>query len=928
MAAQHVRGLVKFITDVNGYSTDRERRHRVLEEVSKIRGRFDERGLSGYDKRKCILKLLYIHMLGYEIDVGYVEAVQLMASSSFQEKNAGYMGFEVLLGDLADVRRLAINTTLEDLHSSSEHVQALALNSIANSSCPEIRERVFDDVVRVLLSALPESVMLRKKLYMCVLQFLRLDRDRFPLQNWKRKMFDLLSQETDFGCLLALANLLLEFVRMKPNAWDHCMPLVIEALMRLLSGSAAAESYYSLTSPWLMLKLLTLLATVQPSSSARYLQTLVHVLERLVRRMNSIKIPLSNRRLVVGGEASHHAKVMAWLLKMSIAVETVRVIVAWQPHLSGFSVAPVFDFISRLLTSKSSHVYINALEIADCMLDNATLLPLLKKLLPQFLTLLGSSDPTVKCRTVWVASRLCDERNWRSVVPEMLSVLRSSNVPTQNFVVPLLLGCVEQYVPPGPLYVDFVFKVVHFTHDPAPLESVPRVLRGNAHSFGELVASRCITALSEGPVSDVLLRICATMLGEHGHLVSHVTPLAEQGQLLRRHFVIGSPPTQTIVLTTLAKYSARDLSLLGPVEQFIEKQTTHLDPCVQSTACELLRIMLLGSPVFESLLIDDRGSRGAIPAIEKQGREILGLNDVDNISEHHRILARSNRSRSPSISSSSSHSSSHSSTSSHCTSSHSSATSDHSDAGEHLLHDRLLTNAPGVLFHDAAISVLVEQGYRGFEAKLLVRVAMKDNAARSVRLKTAVVQCAVGLEVTEHNSVTCDLHPGERVGHRLSFVLIGSFGDLPHYTLDYDVELSPKRFYSRKVSLKLPIALHKFMAPLAVGTEHFDRLWGPISAHEDQRDASVSCELSAACGIIRQCLNAHVVQASGREAWFTCSCDCANGSTIVCAGRLSVIARGRLLSITVRGSTKHAVTGVSTTVVSALESAPFGQHIH
>lgn len=55
--------------------------------MAKIRKKFKEAtNIEGYDKRKYVCKLLYMYMLGYDIDFGYMEAVNLMASNKFQEK--------------------------------------------------------------------------------------------------------------------------------------------------------------------------------------------------------------------------------------------------------------------------------------------------------------------------------------------------------------------------------------------------------------------------------------------------------------------------------------------------------------------------------------------------------------------------------------------------------------------------------------------------------------------------------------------------------------------------------------------------------------------------------------------------------------------------------------------------------------------------
>jgi AP-2 complex subunit alpha len=43
--------------------------------------------LNGYNKKKYVAKLMYMYILGYEIDFGYVEAVSLMSSTKYSEKH-------------------------------------------------------------------------------------------------------------------------------------------------------------------------------------------------------------------------------------------------------------------------------------------------------------------------------------------------------------------------------------------------------------------------------------------------------------------------------------------------------------------------------------------------------------------------------------------------------------------------------------------------------------------------------------------------------------------------------------------------------------------------------------------------------------------------------------------------------------------------
>jgi AP-2 complex subunit alpha len=59
---------------------------RVNKELANIRSKFKEPKLDGYQKKKYVAKLLYMYILGYEIDFGHMEAVNLLSSQKYSEK--------------------------------------------------------------------------------------------------------------------------------------------------------------------------------------------------------------------------------------------------------------------------------------------------------------------------------------------------------------------------------------------------------------------------------------------------------------------------------------------------------------------------------------------------------------------------------------------------------------------------------------------------------------------------------------------------------------------------------------------------------------------------------------------------------------------------------------------------------------------------
>ena len=60
---------------------------RVNKELANIRNKFRESQLSGYQKKKYVCKLAFMYILGYPIDFGHAEAVNLLASPIYSEKS-------------------------------------------------------------------------------------------------------------------------------------------------------------------------------------------------------------------------------------------------------------------------------------------------------------------------------------------------------------------------------------------------------------------------------------------------------------------------------------------------------------------------------------------------------------------------------------------------------------------------------------------------------------------------------------------------------------------------------------------------------------------------------------------------------------------------------------------------------------------------
>ena len=100
MAFQTMRGLNVFIADIRACTSKEQQKARVEKELANIRTKFKSSStLTAYDKKKYVWKILYIYMLGYDVEFGHMEAVGLVSGTKYSEKQVGYLVTSVLLNE-------------------------------------------------------------------------------------------------------------------------------------------------------------------------------------------------------------------------------------------------------------------------------------------------------------------------------------------------------------------------------------------------------------------------------------------------------------------------------------------------------------------------------------------------------------------------------------------------------------------------------------------------------------------------------------------------------------------------------------------------------------------------------------------------------------------------------------------------------------
>uniref|UniRef100_A0A8B9YI58 Clathrin/coatomer adaptor adaptin-like N-terminal domain-containing protein n=1 Tax=Bos mutus grunniens TaxID=30521 RepID=A0A8B9YI58_BOSMU len=104
---------------------------RINKELANIRSKFKgDKALDGYSKKKYVCKLLFIFLLGHDIDFGHMEAVNLLSSNRYTEKQIGYLFISVLVNSNSELIRLINNAIKSDLASRNPTFMGLACTAL------------------------------------------------------------------------------------------------------------------------------------------------------------------------------------------------------------------------------------------------------------------------------------------------------------------------------------------------------------------------------------------------------------------------------------------------------------------------------------------------------------------------------------------------------------------------------------------------------------------------------------------------------------------------------------------------------------------------------------------------------------------------------------------------------------------------------
>uniref|UniRef100_A0A8C5BS31 AP-2 complex subunit alpha-2 n=1 Tax=Gadus morhua TaxID=8049 RepID=A0A8C5BS31_GADMO len=304
-----MRGLAVFISDIRNCKSKEAEIKRINKELANIRSKFKgDKALDGYSKKKYVCKLLFIFLLGHDIDFGHMEAVNLLSSNKYTEKQIGYLFISVLVNSNSDLIRLINNGIKNDLASRNPTHMNLSLHCIANVGSREMAEAFAADIPRILVAGdTMDSV--KQSAALCLLRLNRTSPDLVPMGEWTARVVHLLNDQ-HLGVVTSATSLITTLAQKSPDDFKTSVSLAIARLSRIVTSASIDlqdYTYYFVAAPWLSVKLLRLLQCYPPPEDGALRGRLTECLETILNKAQeppkSKKVQHSNAKNAVLFEA-------------------------------------------------------------------------------------------------------------------------------------------------------------------------------------------------------------------------------------------------------------------------------------------------------------------------------------------------------------------------------------------------------------------------------------------------------------------------------------------------------------------------------------------------------------------------------------------------------------------------------------------------
>eukprot|EP01080_Neovahlkampfia_damariscottae_P005075 gene5075-8675_t len=595
-----MRGLNTFIADVRKATSKEDEEERIQKELAKIRQKFKTNPkMKGYDRKKYITKLLYIYMLGYDIEFGHMEAIELLSSNKYSEKHLGYLAVTLLLDESNDILTLVTNSIKKDLVSKQENPQCLALTCIGNVGGKEFAESLAQEVQKLLVAS-DTRTLVRKKSALTLLRLFRKYPEVLPPDTWSLKVISLLKSK-DLGIITSVLSLLIGLVSSDPDSYQESVSGVIDLLSKLVLQKSYNNDYiyYGIPAPWTQVKLLRLLQYFPAPEDKSLLGNVSQVVGRIMQTTARIK-DLDKGKTVSRNNAAH-----------SVLFEALNVAIHYDKDESVLTEAS--SLLSKYLVEKDTNLRYLALDTMSRLAysQHDEVIATIRKNQDTIFYSLKDKDISIRRRALDLLYSMCDKDSARAIVGELQNYLPISDFAIREELVLKMAILAEKFADDFSWYIDVILSLMaqagDFVSDDIWYRVVQIVTNSKDKDLQSYISKSSFKAVCLLSAHEAAIKIAGYTLGEFGHLIANndESTAEKQFNILYSKFDICQNSTKAIIFDCFIKQynQYNDNNLREKIKGAFSKYRDSYDPEIQQRANEYYMLIESGDPkLFKTLL--------------------------------------------------------------------------------------------------------------------------------------------------------------------------------------------------------------------------------------------------------------------------------------------------------------------------------------
>ncbi|EST06060.1 Clathrin/coatomer adaptor, adaptin-like, N-terminal [Kalmanozyma brasiliensis GHG001] len=574
-SSSSMRGLTQYIADLRACRVRELEERRINKEMAHIRQKFKDGQLDGYQKKKYLSKIVFTYILGYQVDIGHMEAVNLISSNKYSEKQIGYLAITLLMHENSDIVRLVVNSIRKDLDEMSEVNNCLALHAIANIGGTEMAEALAPDVHRLLISPTSRSFV-KKKAALTLLRLYRKHPEVIPAEDWALRIIAIMDDD-NLGVALAVTSLVMAMAQDHPEAFSSSYQKAVHRMQRIVvEGDFTAEYvYYKVPIPWLQVKLLRLLQYYPAPDDPNIRNIIETVLETIITNSQDSpkNVQHNNAQNAILFEA----------INLAIQLDTESAVVAKAAVLLG-----------KFILSRETNVRYLGLDTMAHLAACAESLEPIKMHTNTIILSLRDKDISVRRRGVDLLYSMCDVTNAKVIVSELLKYMQIADYALREEMVLKIAILTEKFATEYTWYVDTILQLLGAAGDHVSDEVWYRVIQivVNNEDVQSYAATKVLEHLKSATCHENMIKVGGYILGEFGHLIANdpgASPI-EQFHTLHSRSHLCSQSTRALLLSTYVKWLNLFPEIREQILYVLNRYRHVLDAELQQRACEYVAL--------------------------------------------------------------------------------------------------------------------------------------------------------------------------------------------------------------------------------------------------------------------------------------------------------------------------------------------------